>query len=134
MWPIVYYNILSLSFFVCFCFVLFCFLVFVLFFVQDYVTLPAPITIGGNFSEPVIPPYNGIQVNVGNETRYDWNWNHPLLISEASFSVATVLTCMSIWRNLVIFEFVGPLEVRKYKCVSVLIHSSRRLFQIRYIY
>ena len=52
-----------------------------------------------------------IVINFGNETRYDWEWNNPLLVAEATFSVATVLTCMSILRNLMIFEFAGPLEV-----------------------
>ena len=56
-------------------------------------------------------PYGNILVEFGNETRYDWQWNNPVLVAEATFSMATVLTCMAILRNLTIFEFAGPLQV-----------------------
>ena len=46
--------------------------------------------------------------------RYNWTMFHPVLVAEATFSVATVLTSMSVLETLIIFEFAGPFQVGRF--------------------
>ncbi|XP_038070322.1 transient-receptor-potential-like protein isoform X2 [Patiria miniata] len=62
---------------------------------------------------PPAPPAGGdnILASFGNQSRYDWSQFDPLLLAEAAFAVANVLTYLHLLHSLLILGFLGPLLI-----------------------
>ncbi|XP_071803242.1 transient receptor potential-gamma protein-like [Asterias amurensis] len=77
-------------------------------------TLPVPSkllreTVQDEVEQPLVDTVQyGMQIG---DTRFEWNQHEPLLIAEAAFSVANVLTFLHLLHCLLVVESLGPLLV-----------------------